>query len=40
MHNWFSPTKSGREYFIGKQLRKISERFKSIKPPENIEIAS
>ena len=37
MNNWFSPTKSGKEYFIGKHLKAISQRLKSIKPPNHIE---
>ena len=37
MHNWFSPTKSGKDYFVGKKLGKISQRLQNIKPPDIIE---
>ena len=37
MHNWFSPTQSGCDYFIGKHLKTISNRLKNIKPPDIIE---
>jgi hypothetical protein len=37
MNKWFSPTESGNDYFIGKQLKNISARFSTIKPPYFIE---
>jgi hypothetical protein len=37
MSKWFSPTHGGKEYYIGKDLKKISRRLQSIKPPASIE---
>ncbi|WAR04529.1 hypothetical protein MAR_019898 [Mya arenaria] len=34
---WFSPTPSGKHFFIGKYLKQISERLVKIKPPYYIE---
>ena len=37
MYKWFSPTNSGKDYFIGKELKTISKRLMSIKPPDFLE---
>ena len=34
---WFSPTETGKDYFIGKHIKKISQRLSKIKPPDFIE---
>lgn len=37
MYKFFSPTNSGKPYFIGKHLKNISKRLKDICPPDVIE---
>ena len=37
MNKWFSPTQSGKPYFIGKHLNKISKCMSNIQPPDYIE---
>ena len=37
MNKWFSPTESGNDYFIGKELDHISERFSKLRPPHFVE---
>jgi hypothetical protein len=37
LSKWFSPTESGNPYFVGKNLKQISERFLKIRPPYFIE---
>ncbi|XP_045192377.2 uncharacterized protein LOC123548829 [Mercenaria mercenaria] len=37
MCRWFSPKESGKDYFVGKDLKQISDRFLKIKPPYFIE---
>lgn len=37
LNMWFSPSHSKKEYFIGKHLKAISHRMKTIKPPDGIE---
>lgn len=37
MHCWFSPSQSGKDYFIGKHLKSISARLNNIKPCNDIE---
>lgn len=37
MYKWFSPTNSGKDYFVGKKLKVISKRLMSIKPPDFLE---
>ncbi|WAR28013.1 hypothetical protein MAR_013717 [Mya arenaria] len=34
---WFSPTQSGKNYFIGKHIKTISKRLQNIQPPTSIE---
>lgn len=37
MMKWFSPTGSGKPYFVGKQLKKVAKRLQQIQPPDFIE---
>lgn len=37
MCKWFSPQQSGKDYFVGKDLKQISKRLLMIKPPYFIE---
>ena len=37
MCKWFSPQQSGKDFFVGKYLKEISDRFLKIKPPYFIE---
>ncbi|XP_021354853.1 uncharacterized protein LOC110451260 [Mizuhopecten yessoensis] len=37
MNKWFSPSQSGKNYFIGNKLKVISEKMKQMKPPDSIE---
>lgn len=37
LHKWFSPSESQKKYFIGKNLKAISNRMQNIKPPIGIE---
>ncbi|XP_060556799.1 uncharacterized protein LOC132717364 isoform X2 [Ruditapes philippinarum] len=37
LNKWFSPTESGKDHFIGKELKRVSEKLLKIKPPYFIE---
>ena len=37
MGKWFSPTQSGNQYFVGKELKTVATRLYSISPPPFIE---
>lgn len=37
MNLWFSPSSSGKAFFIGNHLKAISEKMKKLKPPDSIE---